>query len=188
MKRKNDEDLADICKVALLKRFAGKEYGEEEGEILHRFLREMCERQLVFPFYMEYEESWLREAQIYDKTMVSSRHPMEAECVLRIRCAAVMWKILQTTSASRLPAMPVRMTMAPVRAAMPPSVSGDIHADGRGDGLRQEGGVLLPSEVQREGQSQSAAQAHQSTHGDARDDGGGILFSRPIFHTAGWRG
>ena len=31
----------------------------------------MCERQLVFPFYMEYEESWLREAQIYDKTMVS---------------------------------------------------------------------------------------------------------------------
>ena len=68
---KNDEDLADICKVALLKRFAGKEYGEEEGENLHRFLREMCERQLVFPFYMEYEESWLREAQIYDKTMVS---------------------------------------------------------------------------------------------------------------------
>ncbi|MCL0149127.1 hypothetical protein M2T53_28470, partial [Klebsiella pneumoniae] len=27
-------------------------------------------------------------------------------------------------------------------------LSGDIHADGRGDGLRQEGGVLLPSEVQ----------------------------------------
>ena len=68
-------------------------------------------------------------------------------------------------------------------------LSGDIHADGRGDGLRQEGGVLLPSEVQREGQSQSAAQAHQSTHGDARDDGGGILLQQiPVFHTAGWRG
>ena len=28
---------------------------------------------------------------------------------------------MQTDSASRLPAMPVRITMAPVRAAMPPS-------------------------------------------------------------------
>ena len=43
-------------------------------------------------------------------------------------------------------------------------LSGDVHADGRGDGLRQEGGVLLPGEAQREGQSQSAAQAHQRTH------------------------
>ena len=60
-------------------------------------------------------------------------------------------------------------------------LSGDIHADGRGDGLRQEGGVLLPSEVQCEGQSQSAAQAHQSTHGDARDDGGGILLQQVPF-------
>ena len=34
---------------------------------------------------------------------------------------SVMWKALQITSASRLPAMPVRMTTAPVRAAMPPS-------------------------------------------------------------------
>ena len=34
---------------------------------------------------------------------------------------SVMWHTLQTVSASRLPAMPVRMTMAPVRAATPPS-------------------------------------------------------------------
>ena len=43
-------------------------------------------------------------------------------------------------------------------------LSGNVHADGRGDGLRQEGGVLLPGEAQREGQSQSAAEAHQRTH------------------------
>ena len=43
-------------------------------------------------------------------------------------------------------------------------LSGDVHADGRGDGLGQEGGVLLPGEAQREGQSQSAAQAHKRTH------------------------
>ena len=33
----------------------------------------------------------------------------------------VMWQTLQTVSAMRAPRMPVRMTMAPVRAAMPPS-------------------------------------------------------------------
>ena len=33
----------------------------------------------------------------------------------------VMWQTLQTISAMRAPRMPVRMTMAPVRAAMPPS-------------------------------------------------------------------
>ncbi len=43
-------------------------------------------------------------------------------------------------------------------------LSRHVHADGRGDGLGQEGGVLLPGEAQREGQSQSAAQAHQRTH------------------------
>lgn len=68
---KHEEELADICKIALLKRYADQTYTEEAGEILHRLLREMCERQLVFPFFMKYEESWLREAQIYDRTMIS---------------------------------------------------------------------------------------------------------------------
>ena len=64
------EDLPDICKAALLKYYAGKQYPEELDEILHCVLREMCEKQLVFPFYLAYQEEWLREAQLYDKTMI----------------------------------------------------------------------------------------------------------------------
>ena len=64
------EDLPDICKAALLKYYAGKQYPEELDEILHCVLREMCEKQLVFPFYLAYQEEWLREVQLYDKTMI----------------------------------------------------------------------------------------------------------------------
>ena len=66
-----DEELADICKIALLKYYSDKEYAPEAEEILHRVLREMCEKQIIFPFYLNYKESWLREVQLYDRTMVS---------------------------------------------------------------------------------------------------------------------
>ena len=80
---------------------------------------------------------------------------------------SVMWKALQITSASRLPAMPVRMTTAPVRAAIPPS---------------SEGGVLFPGEAHSQCQRQHAAKTDQRAHRDARDDGGGILLQQvPLF-------
>lgn len=66
-----EEELADICKIALLQYYSDKEYVAEAEKILHRILREMCEKQIIFPFYMEYPESWLREVQLYDRTMVS---------------------------------------------------------------------------------------------------------------------
>ena len=76
---------------------------------------------------------------------------------------SVMWKILQTTSpAGCCDAGEDDDGTRQGRDAA--QLSGNVHADGRGDGLRQEGGVLLPGEAQREGQSQSAAQAHQRTH------------------------
>lgn len=65
-----EEGMTDICKIALLKYYSDKDYEEETGEVLHRMLREMCEKQIIFPFYLNYKESWLREAQIYDRTMV----------------------------------------------------------------------------------------------------------------------
>ena len=55
--------------------YSDKEYEEEETRILHQILREMCEKQLIFPFYLCYPESWLREVQIYDRTMVEYRAP-----------------------------------------------------------------------------------------------------------------
>ena len=38
--------------------------------VLHKALREMCEKQLIFPFYQNYKEEWLRELQIYNKSMI----------------------------------------------------------------------------------------------------------------------
>lgn len=67
------EELADICKVALLKYFSNENYPADYESVLHQILREMCEKQLVFPFYMKYKESWLRELQLYDKSMVFYR-------------------------------------------------------------------------------------------------------------------
>lgn len=68
-----EEEMADICKVAALKYYAGKTFSEEVGEILRVFLQEMCEKQLVFPYYLQYPEAWLREVQLYDKVMVEYR-------------------------------------------------------------------------------------------------------------------
>ena len=72
---KLEEDLADICKIALLRYYSENEYEEAATWILHQILREMCEKQLIFPFYLFYPESWLREVQIYDRTMVEYRAP-----------------------------------------------------------------------------------------------------------------
>ena len=67
------EELADICKIAVLRYYSDREYDDETGELLHQVLQEMCEKQIVFPFYLEYDEAWLRETQLYDKVMVEYR-------------------------------------------------------------------------------------------------------------------
>ena len=64
------EELPDICKAALLKYFSRQSFSADYEPVLHQVLREMCERQLVFPFYLNYDEAWLRELQLYDKSMV----------------------------------------------------------------------------------------------------------------------
>lgn len=48
--------------------------------MLREFLREMCEKQLYFSFYLKYPENWLREVQLYDKTMIEyQRKILEAK-------------------------------------------------------------------------------------------------------------
>lgn len=69
----NKEYLADICKVALLKLFAGHEAEPRIATVLYEFLQECCEKGLVFPFYMKYPCDWLRKLQLYDKVFVSYR-------------------------------------------------------------------------------------------------------------------
>ena len=61
-------------------------------------------------------------------------------------------------------------------------LSRHVHADGRGNGFGQEGGVLLPGQAQRQRQGQCTAQADQRAHRDARNDGGGVLLEQiPLF-------
>ena len=64
------EDLPDICKIALLKYYSGQDYKTDVEQILHSVLREMCEKQIVFPFYLRFKEEWIREVQLHDKSMV----------------------------------------------------------------------------------------------------------------------
>lgn len=65
-----EEYLADICKAAVLKFYAGKALEEDKMEMLRKFLQEMCEKRLVFSCYLSYPESWLKEVQLYDKMIV----------------------------------------------------------------------------------------------------------------------
>ncbi|MGF6991188.1 hypothetical protein M2145_002890 [Lachnospiraceae bacterium PF1-21] len=65
------EDLADICKVALLKRYSTRSYKEDEEQVLRKVLGEMCEKNIIMPFYKEYPKSWLRQLQLYDKCIIS---------------------------------------------------------------------------------------------------------------------
>jgi len=64
------EELTDVCKLALLKYYAGRDYPADMEAVLHQVLREMCEKRLVLPCYMNYKEEWLREVQLYDKAML----------------------------------------------------------------------------------------------------------------------
>ena len=64
------EELPDICKIALLKYYSGQDYKTDVEKILHSVLREMCEKQIVFPFYLRFKEEWIREVQLHDKSMI----------------------------------------------------------------------------------------------------------------------
>lgn len=65
------EELPDICKVALLSYFSDRYYSADMASVLHMVLREMCEKQIVLPFYLKYKSAWLREVQLHDRCMIS---------------------------------------------------------------------------------------------------------------------
>lgn len=65
------EDMPDICKVALLDYYSDRDYPADTEPVLHALLREMCEKQVIFPSYLRYKEEWLREVQLYDKVIIS---------------------------------------------------------------------------------------------------------------------
>ncbi len=64
------EDTIDICKIAVLKYYADKDYTPSQRRTLKKFLQELCGKQLYFPFYLAYEKDWLIELQLWDKTLI----------------------------------------------------------------------------------------------------------------------
>ena len=73
------EYLADICKVAILKYYVGREVEVAIQHMLKEFFLEMCEKHMVFAFYMEYPQEWLREVQLYDKVLVEYSGAMDGK-------------------------------------------------------------------------------------------------------------
>ncbi len=90
---KEKETLPDICYIALLKYYADQNMVQEPGNkeeldpILHQVLLELCQKQLIFPFYLNYPVAWLREAQLYDKDMISYRSKPGAKVKLYYKIA-----------------------------------------------------------------------------------------------------
>ncbi|MBQ8559292.1 MAG: hypothetical protein IJ439_04840 [Tyzzerella sp.] len=71
MKELQDKEyLADICKAAILKYFSNRGVGAKSAEILQGYLRELCEKRMIFAFYQDYPKEWLQEVQLYDKYLV----------------------------------------------------------------------------------------------------------------------
>ncbi|MFI3170908.1 MAG: DUF5717 family protein [Eubacteriales bacterium] len=64
-------ELPDIVKIAMLKYFSVNQYDAENENILKHCMQELCEKQIYFDFYMKYAEDWLREVQLWDKTLIT---------------------------------------------------------------------------------------------------------------------
>lgn len=64
------EDTIDICKIAVLKYYANREYHSMLRKTLKKFLQELCGKQIYFPFFLSYEKEWLVEFQLWDKTLI----------------------------------------------------------------------------------------------------------------------
>ncbi|MGO5051281.1 DUF5717 family protein [Lachnospiraceae bacterium LCP25S3_G4] len=64
------EELLDVMKIALLKYYVNKERDEHVSAMLKKCMQSFCEKQIYLPMFMQYDEEWLREFQIWDKTMI----------------------------------------------------------------------------------------------------------------------
>ncbi len=64
-------DVADVIKIAVLKYYSSKVVAVEQKDLLKLCMQELCEKQIYFDFYMNYNKELLREVQLWDKTLVS---------------------------------------------------------------------------------------------------------------------
>ena len=67
------EETGDICKIAVLKYYADREYSAQTRKTLKKFLQELCGRQIYFPFFLSYEKEWLIELQLWTRRWSSTK-------------------------------------------------------------------------------------------------------------------
>lgn len=79
------EELPDICKIAWLKYHADHSGETAPEALIKQLLRELCEKQIIFPFYMKFCRSWLREVMLYDKIMLEYRAGKDSQVILEYR-------------------------------------------------------------------------------------------------------
>ena len=53
--------------------------------MLKEFFIEMCEKRMVFAFYLEYPQEWLREVQLYDKVLVEYQSSINGKVKIHYR-------------------------------------------------------------------------------------------------------
>ena len=84
--------LADICKAAVLKYFSDKAVDSQTAKILQAYLRELCEKKMIFAFYQNYPKRWLKEMQLYDKKIVEYHSESDGKVKIFYRLNQEEWK------------------------------------------------------------------------------------------------
>ncbi|MDR1801280.1 MAG: DUF5717 family protein [Lachnospiraceae bacterium] len=79
------EELADICKIALLKFFSDRKDYDDYTDTLHKVFVELCIKQIIFPFYRNYPRGWQRETKLFDKTLIEYRSAPDSQVTLSYR-------------------------------------------------------------------------------------------------------
>ena len=97
------EYLADICKVAILKYYVGKEVEPVMLSLLKEFFEEMNRKRLVFPFFLSYPVKWLKEAQVYDKVLVEYKSNMGGKVKIVYRILPYADAVVEEHSETILP-------------------------------------------------------------------------------------
>jgi hypothetical protein len=76
------EELLDIIKIAVLKFYSNRTYDQNIRVILKKFLQELSGRQIYFDYFKKYDEEWLIEVQLWDKTLIQYKGQKGSRVVL----------------------------------------------------------------------------------------------------------
>ena len=71
MEYHHQSTIPEVCQIAVLQYYADHAWGDVQENMLLTFLRKLSIRQIYFPFFLQYRKDWLKELQLYDKTMVA---------------------------------------------------------------------------------------------------------------------